>query len=132
MEYLTDDDYQTAKLNGISRERTHERFYTYGWSKQRAITEPLNSGGLWGKYKAICEKSGISESTFYKRVERGISADKASTMPTTRKLTTEQITAAAQNGIGIGTLRNRIYNCKWNIEDAVSKPVDVRYRSKAL
>lgn len=34
-QYLTDQDYEVAKQNGISKINAYNRFYILGWSKEK-------------------------------------------------------------------------------------------------
>ncbi|USK57173.1 hypothetical protein LIS82_12190 [Cytobacillus solani] len=69
MEYLTDQDFETAEKNGISKENAYQRFYRYGWSKRRTINAPVKVyTNPWQKWKAIAESNGISERLFRRSV----------------------------------------------------------------
>jgi hypothetical protein len=137
MEYLTPKDFETAKRNGISEERAKARFYKLGWSKQRAITQEIKKPQYdWHKYK---DKSTVSEQTFYQRIKKGMSPEEAAFTPPVPlggrldrpiKLTKEDIKRGARNGIKVATLYQRIYNYKWDVERAVTEPINERYRRK--
>lgn len=88
MEYLTDEDFEIAKSNGISRKRASQRFYQLCWNRERSITEPVGEnhrkkgkGRRYGKWKSIAEGNGIAQSTFYCRLKRGWSYQMAATKP---------------------------------------------------
>lgn len=138
MDYLNDEDYAIAKENGISRHRAYIRMYELGWSKHDAITKPLQHL-MWPKYKEQCEQNKVSQVTFYKRVQKGMSPDEASTLPPRErggryknpKLPQEIVQQAAKNGISIYALRQRVYVYRWPVEKAVSTPTDGSKRRKA-
>jgi hypothetical protein len=79
LEYLTDEDYAIAAKNGISQKRAHQRFYQYGWDRERAFTQSIDKVTRWDRYKSICEANGISQNTFDRRIKRGKSPDEAAT-----------------------------------------------------
>lgn len=79
--HLSPDDYEIAKNNGIHKKLAYERFYKYGWSAERAITEaPQRDMSDW---VALAKRNGISKGTFYHRVSKrmGWSPYKAATTP---------------------------------------------------
>jgi hypothetical protein len=81
-EYLTDDDFATAARNGISRRRAYERFYNWGWERERAITQPLQKRGhLWVQYKAKCAEINLSRAGFIGRIDSGMTPEQAATTP---------------------------------------------------
>jgi hypothetical protein len=137
--YLTPEDYEIAERNGIPRSYATSRFYTKNWSRERAITEPVKKqSGNWKKWKETCKKTGITRSSFNRRIEKGMTPEEAATTPPVdpkkrakrRLLTDEQVEIAKQNGIGYSTLVVRISQYKWPIEKAITKPVDTRRRRK--
>jgi hypothetical protein len=79
--YLTEEDYDIAAKNGISRKRAYQRFYQNGWEKKRSITQPINKGTMWKNYREKCEAIGITKAAFYSRIYRGMSPEVASTTP---------------------------------------------------
>jgi uncharacterized protein YjcR len=134
MEYLTPNDYEIAEQNGISKHNVEQRFYTYGWSKDRAITYPLKiRKDIWNQYK---DQSVVSVSTFRRRLKDGMSPELAASTPRGKrdrsgaKLTLAVIQRAEQNGISYNTLKARVYINKWSVEKAVTFPVDVQKRKK--
>lgn len=136
---LTADDYLIAKANGISRNLAYRRFYQNGWNKQRTITQPIKNG--WESFKEQCNQNGISMGTFYCRIQRGLSPEKAATLPINQKgkrlipieskVTEEIIRQAEKNGISENTLKQRVYNYRWPVEKAVNTPIDSSKRRKA-
>lgn len=80
---LTYLDIEKGKERGLSEQVIRHRFYGLGWSKERAISQPLQKRlGLWPKYRHLCEQIGISEATFCQRMKKyGWSPEKAATTP---------------------------------------------------
>lgn len=79
LEYLTEEDYAIAASNGIRRKRAYNRFYQNGWDSERTITLPIEKISRWDRYKSICEANGISQNTFDRRIQHGMSPDEAAT-----------------------------------------------------
>lgn len=80
--YITPDEYDIALSNGIKKETLEQRVRRLNWSKQKAITTPVQKDSRkhpsW-VYDNL-EKYGISQPTFYKRVhDLGWSLEEAST-----------------------------------------------------
>lgn len=141
MYYLTKEDYDVAKANGISNQILYHRYYSYNWDVKRAITEPLGASKrstpnmvLWEKWKDAAESIGVSKHNFYNRLnstrsKRKWTPEEAATIPLgVRKHTRihPKIYALAEkNGISITTLRNRVYNPnqKWSPYRAATEPI---------
>jgi predicted DNA-binding transcriptional regulator AlpA len=143
MNYLTDEDYETANKNGISHINAYKRVYEYQWTIARAITTPVKrkEDSLWLKYKDQVEKLGITQMGFYQRINKGMLPEIAATTPrmshrthsqSRGKLTQEVIETAVRNGINYPTLRARVYLHRWGIERAMTEPVHVQHRRKEL
>lgn len=85
MDYLTPEDYAIAKENGISKRNLDQRFYMYGWSKERAITKkPVRKGGrakFPPEIKKLAMKNDINDDTFYYRIKAGYTPEEAATIP---------------------------------------------------
>jgi hypothetical protein len=87
MGYLTEEDFAIAAQNGVSRNRAHMRYYVDGWSKERALTEPVKKHvGLWKNYKAKCAEIGISRTGFFKRLGAGLTPEQASSVPVDKSM----------------------------------------------
>lgn len=134
MDYLTEEDYQIAEKNGISRNRAYARYYVNCWSKKRAITQPLfKKSPEFRTHAKIAQANGINITTFYSRVQRGLPLSDASSLPTghrrpiAKKITDEQLAIAAANGIKPTTVWNRVKNLFWPIEKAITKPVNHKF-----
>lgn len=139
MEYLSPQDIETAKKNGISEERAKARFYKLGWTKQRTITQGIVRPKYdWDKYKDVCV---VTQDTFYKRIQKGMTPEEAALTPPVplggrldrpMKITKEHIERAAKNGIKLATLNHRVYVYGWEVERAVTEPIHERCRRKSV
>lgn len=80
--YLTPDDYEIARKNGISKRTAYDRFYYRKWSKERAITEPVRkvkvSHDPWRK---VAVSNGINPKTYDTRIRDGWEPELAATTP---------------------------------------------------
>lgn len=142
--YLTDEDYMIAAAYGISHRLAYSRFYNEGWDKQRAIKTPpkdqkkIKKEAL-SQYPDLYErldKLGISYQAFYKRIkDKHMSIEQAITTPRIEpkgnlkphkfgsgRISLEQFQIAEKNGIKIRTVKCRVYQYGWSIEDAITKP----------
>jgi hypothetical protein len=131
--YLSPEDYEIARKNGIPKKMAYHRFYFQNWSKERAITEIHRLkkwSNLFDQYKEIAI---VSEKTFKSRVLRGWHPQKAATAPhrNNREITKEVIETAAKNGISENSLRNRVSLYKWPIERAMTEPIHEGQRRKS-
>jgi hypothetical protein len=98
-EVLTPEDFAIARANGISYHHAYERFYSYFWDKQRAITEPIRpkEHSLYAKYKDICI---VSRKSFNRRIAKGMSPEEAATTPISQRVMNgfKSIKEVANNG----------------------------------
>lgn len=130
--YITPEDYETAKQNGIHRRLVYQRVNN-GWDIDRAITEPISKrclkNGLWDKWK---DKAVVCRSTFSSRIRLGMTPEEAAlTTKIThqevakrqRTYTDEQLAIAESNGISKAVLSQRINSYNWAIEKAITTPV---------
>ena len=130
--YITPEDYETAKQNGIHRRLVYQRVNN-GWDIDRAITEPISKrclkNGLWDKWK---DKAVVCRSTFSSRIRLGMTPEEAAlTTKIThqevdkrqRTCTDEQLAIAESNGISKAVLSQRINSYNWAIEKAITTPV---------
>lgn len=137
MEYLTPDDFEIAKENGISYNCAYTRFYLLNWPKQRAITEPINDSHKWPKFKDIAEKNGISQSTFNHRIQRGWPPKMAASSPKGARLkgrkspivNKKYYELAEKNGIKRSTFDSRLLK-GWSFYKAATEPIKTQYRRK--
>lgn len=138
--YLTPEDIKTAEANGINYNNVYSRFYSYGWSKEDAITKPVKKRNEcpWYQYKELAEQHSVSYFRWYDRVYKyGMDPKEAATKKVVRgglrrkvRFTPEILARAAANGVSKETLKHRIYVYKWDFERAVNTPVDKSKRRK--
>lgn len=141
-EYLTDEDYQIAEQNGIDGVNLYRRFYIYGWSKQRAVNTPIRTAQrkeLLKRWGAVLTITKVDTERFVRRVTKeGWKPLDAATTVTGRRgrpsggLMSKAVRKrAADNGINVGTLQRRLYVYKWDVERAVTEPINEYCRRKA-
>lgn len=121
--YVTPDEYEIAKANGISYRMVNHRIRSLGWGKQKALTAPaiMRDRHLNEDFVKIAKQNGISRETFAYRVAHGWSEEDASTKTVanikehmsnlgkkTRKYSKDLIELAERNGINIHTFYSRI------------------------
>lgn len=137
MQFISDADREAAEKNGIDYKNLYNRVHACGWPLERAITEPIKPkpGSLYQDYKHLAEPNGITAQTFYKRIKRGMTPEKAATTPKITiadirraknikaKITPEIIEIAAKNGITERALKQRVYSRKWSLERAMTEPL---------
>lgn len=83
MYYLTEEDFKKAWKNGITMTTLKARYYQYGWSLEKAINSPLYPNRC--KYLEKARQNGIAISTYYTRINKGWSKEKACTIKTNYK-----------------------------------------------
>lgn len=59
--YLYPEDYERAAINGIHNRLLEQRFYSYNWEKERAITQPIPTPTIAPELFAKAERHGISQ-----------------------------------------------------------------------
>ena len=153
-EVLTEEHLQIAESNGIGRRNALQRFNSYGYSVEDAITKPLkkaNSDSEWMKWKETALSNGVSCDTFCNRVKHyGYTPEEAATNPPqkrsviqakgieTRKrrgtiiMDRKDIEEAEANGIKRATFSSRVHNLGWSIEDAKTLPVGTRVKPRKV
>ncbi|PFJ14740.1 hypothetical protein COD67_07080 [Bacillus cereus] len=123
MEKPTLRDYEKAAEIGISKKYVDQRVEELGWSLERAITSPV--GTSWeGKEKntkllKLAKKTGISESTFYRRKRNGMTPYQAATAS---KGFEGYIPLAEANGIKNKTFYQRVKR-GMDPSEAATKPL---------
>lgn len=105
--FITDEDYEKAAKNGISKSNVYQRVNEYGWDLERAITVPVRkkNGGIYAGMIVFAEQNGISKPTFFKRVKDGMDLYEAATKPVGYATYLE---LARKNGIKDVTFYQRI------------------------
>lgn len=139
----TDEEYEIAAKNGISKEVVYQRIHYRGKTVEQAITEPLQNGLFlkkYQKYLEIAERNGISYRTFHarmtKKTVRKWTPEEAATVPPKRtgrvrktkanSLTEEDYKTAEKNGISRKNVNQRVDLYDWSIERAITDPVKKR------
>lgn len=85
---------KVAAQNGIGKGTFDNRVYGCGWTYEDAATKPLGNGYYTELLKQAHKKGNmIAYSTLYQRIERGMSEEKAISMPpqTTNKHTGKSV-----------------------------------------
>lgn len=89
MKYLVQEDYDIAYKNGISKKMLETRFYTYGWDKERAITQPKkipkNRMIFTEDIKRMQEINDLDYGTIHMRVIAGKTLLEAVSYPAKKK-----------------------------------------------
>ena len=118
---ITDEDYEKAAKNGISKSNVYQRVNEYGWELERAITVPIRKrkGGINAGVITLAERNGISKPTLFKRIKNGMDPYEAATKP---KGYAAHLELARKNGIKDVTFYQRV---KRGIDpyEAATKPV---------
>lgn len=85
MEYLTDADYKYAEERGLSHKVCYDRFYVYGWSKEKTLNTPKKTRGAKANYSKewikIAAENGINDNLFRYRISKGLTPEQAATLP---------------------------------------------------
>lgn len=142
-EWLTKEDYATAKANGISYKTAYQRFHDYGWDKERTITEKVKpkAGKLWLQFKDTCKQNNVDSALFNTRLGHGWTPERASSTPRmTREDRNKQraekwelekpdsLRLAEQNGISYKVWYRRM-KLGWDPMDAATVPVGSKGKS---
>ncbi len=131
--YVTPEDFETAKRNGIHEKLVKTRVYRDGWEINRAITQKVTSKVYepWERWK---DKAVVNKMTFYSRMNnsaKGWTEEEAALTPkgaypgghrNAIKLTQEQMAIATSNGITRRMIRHRIVKSGMTLEEAITTP----------
>lgn len=125
--YITPEEYKRAAENGIRKRTLEDRIRKYGWSKERALTQPIQRKVERSKWRLIAKENRISEITFSSRVNKyKWDEEKAATEPIRvltggkRKYSEEVYISLEKNGISRKTFYNRISQ-GWSLERAMTE-----------
>ncbi len=128
---LEESHFELALSNGITRVLLHQRYYQSLWDIERATTEPVtprNAPSEVSDLVDVAVENGISRATYYRRVDKGMSPEEASTKPTAKRgrprkrvYTDEQLEIANSNGVSKQCLDGRLRR-KWELERAITEP----------
>lgn len=79
--YITPEQYEIAKANGIKSHTLYQRVYIRGMKPEEACVKPVQvkRSGLWYKWGHLALHNNISRNTFYKRISRGMGFYEAAT-----------------------------------------------------
>ncbi|MCM3747432.1 hypothetical protein M3223_08700 [Paenibacillus pasadenensis] len=144
--YITPEEYAQAAANGISGQTLEVRIRQHGWSKQRALTEPVNrrhyKHPAYDQFKDQAEQNGIPPRVFGVRLGNGWAPERAATYPyrprslgneriveygrARSKYPAELIERAAANGISRTTFICRVRDSGWDPEVAATRPLMTR------
>lgn len=85
MIFITDEQYEIADSNGISKHIVYTRVFQHGWDIEKAIVVPVTPRAYRArkhpkKYTDMAIANGISLCTFYTRLKKGWGYEKASTI----------------------------------------------------
>lgn len=104
--YITEEEYELAADFGISRKVLEQRLRRHGWSRHKALTQPVQERGKLNRWKQVAMKHGINESTFLQRVNNlGWHPALAAT---TKPLQRAQCMNMAQNVLREKRMRRRV------------------------
>ena len=133
--YVTPEDFETAKRNGIPEKLVKTRVYRDGWEINRAITKKVTSKVYepWERWK---DRAVVTKYTFYQRMrtksdkvvwteEEAALTPKGSYPGGHRnaiKLTQEQLKIAASNGVTRRMIRHRVVKSGMTLEKAITTP----------
>lgn len=145
--YITPEEFAQAEANGICKDTLIWRVRRQGWSKQRALTEPVQFqdrdkfSAIWDKWGKLAEENGVSRAVFRYRLRRGWTKEKAATTPKIdqnehmkrmcelsprtkrRKFSEKLVKLAEKNGIRYTTLQSRVKKLGWDPYTAATTPV---------
>jgi hypothetical protein len=83
---LNEENFKIGQGNGISRKNVIQRYANYGWTIERAITDPVKQPkGIWNEWKEICKQNGVSNELFNIRMRKGATPEQAATVPPEKK-----------------------------------------------
>lgn len=147
--FISWEQRQKAEINGIDYMNLFNRVYTLGWDVEKAITTPIRRrptrGEQYGQETLDnLKKYNIKYNTFISRIRHGWDIKEACTTPPlsgiqrgkrmTEKfekkgykggLKKEHFEIAKKNGIEKLTVYNRVSNLRWDIERAITEPLNL-------
>jgi len=128
--YITPQEYDQARQNGISPGTLTIRIRRSAWPKTRALTTPPRQRRSVKNWVKLAEQNGIKPKTFYRRIERSWDPERAATQPLSNKkeimlqnrkdnwvYPKDVIERAIENGISYELFTWRMRN-GWTLEDA--------------
>ncbi|NTW72883.1 MAG: hypothetical protein HGA49_11675 [Eubacteriaceae bacterium] len=136
--YITPEEYQHAKQNGISAHTLDRRIRSYAWPKEKAINTPPQKRRKFDRvFAELAKQNGISRQTFRLRIcVFGWDQERAATQPLQNRKSNivllcekrrifpkEILNLAIKNGIKRNTFYVRIRR-GMSPEEAATKPVE--------
>ena len=134
--YITPEDFEKAKENGIPKDTVLTRVRMLGWDVDRAITKPPRKIRKFTKEEIkIMEENGIGRNTAVCRLKYGWTLEEAISRP--KKPGRQYIypewvyEEANKNGIAYGTVNSRIKD-GWDMKRACTERVKTRQESAKI
>ena len=134
--YITPEDFEKAKENGIPKDTVLTRVRMLGWDVDRAITKPPRKIRKFTKEEIkIMEENGIGRNTAVCRLKYGWTLEEAISRP--KKPGRQYIypewvyEEANKNGIAYGTVNSRIKD-GWDMKRACTERVKTRQESAEI
>lgn len=140
--YITPEEYARAASIGVDNQTLDRRVRLLGWSKQRAISEPIRDQvprDHYSKWVQIAERNGIKYQSFMSRLRRGWTPERAATHPLQSDDEIKQaalratehvrvhperyLRIAEQNGIPYATFHRRVKVSGWDYDRAATEPI---------
>jgi hypothetical protein len=138
---------QIAKLTGMRPQTLNSRIYRSGWTLEKALSEPINTGCRRGgpvcEFKGrqmsrgeIAKVTGIKHATLKRRLGKGKTLEEAADYQRSKLHTFQgqQMALpeiARQTGVDYRLLLQRVNKLGWSIERATTTPVRPKAGSKA-
>ena len=136
--YITPEEYEIARQNGIRPALLEVRIRSLGWSKKRAMTEPpqKKKPPIPREIRELAEQNGITYNTLRWRVHTlGWDLERAATQPlqdrkaqakrayeASRRYPKHVLELLEKNGIHYDTFRHRVNVSGWDIMKAATTP----------
>ena len=134
--YITPEDFEKAKENGIPKDTVLTRVRMLGWDVDKAITKPPRKIRKFTKEEIkIMEENGIDRNTVSCRLKYGWTLEEAISRP--KKPGRQYIypewvyEEANKNGIAYGTVNSRIKD-GWDMKRACTERVKTRQESAEI
>ena len=123
--YITPEDYEVAKRNGIKRDTVNQRVRRFGWDIDRAITVKPRRVDIPKDLLKKAKEIGIQRYTIINRIRDGWSMEEACTTEVGNvgrpKIHPEWVyKKAKENNIKASALNHRI-NRGWDLERACTE-----------
>lgn len=120
--YITDEQYLIANRNGISKKNVYQRVNEYGWSVEKAITQPLHNTKNKKTDRTLmllAELNGVNYGTYKKRIKDGMDPHEAAVKSSKYSV---EFQIALDNGVGAEAFYARIRRGMTPYEAATQPP----------